>query len=1320
MSTVIVKRPQRRAAPDMPDGELLMDPLPELPGPGGRSWVQIMTIVPMLAGSGAMALMMGGRGGGMLTYVTGGMFAASMLGVVVAQVLTQSGQPSKRELIAERREYMRRLAQKRRVVRRAIRRQREAMYYRHPDPSRLWSTVSSFRLWERRPADSDFGVVRLALGPQQVALNLVFPDNRPVDQLEPVCTAALKRFLDTYSVVQDLPVAVALRGFARLYLDGAPDRARAMARAILAQAATFHSPDDLLIAVCTSEENLTHWDWLKWLPHALHPERYDGAGQVRLVGTTLAGLEELLDDVIGSRPRFTGGDFAVDGQHVVVVLDGGDPIGSTHLSTEGGVDGVTILDLHQRPPRVLDRSALVLTTAESGTVTSVSMDGSDEVGRADGLPPAEAEALARRLAPLRPSALATGDQPMTAELGLAELLELGDPFDVDVSRTWASRPERDRLRVPLGLGPDGIPVDLDIKESAQDGMGPHGLLVGATGSGKSELLRTLVLALAVTHSSSILNFVLIDFKGGATFTRLDGLPHTSAVITNLEEELALVDRMLDAIGGELVRRQELLRSAGNYASVRDYERAREAGAPLDPLPSLLIICDEFSELLTAKPEFVDMFVQIGRVGRSLGVHLLLASQRLEEGRLRGLETHLSYRIGLRTFSAMESRVAIGVPDAYELPRSPGHGYLRFGTEEPIRFKGAYVSGVYRRSVDGRPVGAGSSRAAVLPYATGYLEPVEPEEPPAITEVPADDPLGETLLDILTDRMRGQGAPAHQVWLPPLGEPVTLDALMPEIAVRADRGLGVEQRDLPGRLQAVVGIVDLPYEQRRDPLWVDLAGSGGHLAVVGGPRSGKSTLLRSLLCSLALGHTPREVQFYCLDFGGGSLASLRDLPHVGGVASRLDGDQVRRTVAELTTLLAERERRFADHGVESMDAYRRLKAEGQFAEDPFTDVFLVVDNWLILRNEFEELEEAVTDLANRGLGFGIHVVTAANRWMDLRMAVRDLFETTVELRLGDPSDSSFNRKLAANVPKGSPGRGLTSRGKHFLGALPRVDGRSDVESLSAGTKDLVDRARAAWSGPPAPRVRLLPPVLRFQDLPAPDPTAPARVPIGIAEHDLRPVHLDMASEPHFLLFGDVESGKSAFLRAFARGVTDRYPPQRARIITVDYRRSLLGSVAPGHLLGSGSSAAATMDLVDQVATVMKERLPGPDVTAEQLRNRSWWSGPELFVLVDDYDLVANATPNPLLSLVEFAAQGRDIGLHLVVTRRAGGAGRAMYDPLLSQLRELASPGLMMSGPREEGPLLGDLRPQLLPPGRGFLVSRRHPPRLIQIAWLDPPT
>ena len=396
----------------------------------------------------------------------------------------------------------------------------------------------------------------------------------------------------------------------------------------------------------------------------------------------------------------------------------------------------------------------------------------------------------------------------------------------------------------------------------------------------------------------------------------------------------------------------------------------------------------------------------------------------------------------------------------------------------------------------------------------------------------------------------------------------------------------------------------------------------------------------------------------------------------------------------------------------------MKREGQFADDPFGDVFLVVDGWSTIRGEFEDLEPVVAEIASRGLGFGVHLIATCNRWMEMRPALRDMFGTKLELRLGDPSDSAINRRAAVNVPEQTPGRGLTPDAMHFLAGLPRVDGRQDAASLSEGVAKFVQAVVNSWTGPPAPRVRLLPDELPYTALPAPVAGGGRAVPIGIAEADLQPVYLDFDADAHFLLFGDIECGKSAFLRALGRGIAERYTPAEARIMLIDYRRSLLGAVSPEHMIGNGTSAQVTAGLMEQVVGVMKERLPGPNVTAEQLRNRSWWSGPELFVLVDDYDLVATGPTSPLAPLLDFLAQGRDIGLHVVLTRRAGGASRAMYDPLVSRIRELASPGLLMSAPKEEGPLLGNVKPQLLPPGRGRLITRRHGAQLIQLAWLPP--
>ncbi|MEV7330667.1 type VII secretion protein EccCa [Micromonospora sp. NPDC093244] len=1326
MSTVVIKRPPRRPAPEIPAGELPVEAPPEIPAVTGGRWQQMLMLLPMLGGTVAMAMMFG-RGGGAYSYVVGGMFGLSSLAMLVTSWGSASGTPKKSEMMAARREYLRHLATLRRRVRQTAGRQRAGLYYRHPDPGRLWSTVDSHRVWERRPADPDFAVVRVGVGPQTLATPLVPPVTRPLEELEPMTAGALRRFLDAYSVVPDLPVALSLRSFARVHVrtagrpGGAPatagpptgdPAAQALVRAVLTQLAVFHAPDELLVAVCAGPERRAGWEWVKWLPHAHHPGRTDALGPVRLVTSSAVELERLLGDVLASRSRFSPAGPATDGPHVVVVLDGGDLTGATDLTGDGGIDAVTVVDLDTPPPRLLDRYALLL-ELKGRRLHSWSIDGHAEVGTADQLDPADAEAVARRLAPLRLAGAVRGpDSPLQAELGLPELLGLGDPESFTAEQGWAPRSARDRLRVPIGVGVDGGAIELDLKESAQDGMGPHGLLIGATGSGKSELLRTLVLGLAATHSSEQLNFVLVDFKGGATFASFDRLPHTAAVITNLADALPLVDRMVDAINGELVRRQELLRRAGNFASVRDYERARAAGSPLAPLPSLLLICDEFSELLSAKPDFIDLFVQIGRLGRSLGVHLLLASQRLEEGRLRGLDTHLSYRIGLRTFSALESRTVLGVPDAHELPRSPGHGYLRAGTDPLARFKAAYVSGAVRRRA--APPGATGGGGARLLTFTTHVVPVPEPATPALPAVAEDESGQETLLDLLVDRLVGQGPPAHQVWLPPLGDPPALDELLGPVEVHPRRGLVVGNPELHGALGVPVAIVDRPLEQRRDLLWLALDGAAGHVAVVGAPQSGKSTVLRTLICALALTHTPTEAQVYCLDFGGGGLAAVRDLPHVGGVAGRADPTAVRRTVGEMTTLLADRERRFAELGVESMAAYRQRRASaataGQAAADPFGDVFLVIDGWSTVRGEYDDLEPLVTDLATRGLSYGVHVVATALRWLDFRPAIRDLFGSRLELRLGDPSDSLVARRAAANVPE-RPGRGVTAESLHFLTALPQLAADGD-------TADLVKRIAGSWGGPAAPRVRLLPPVLPYAELDLAATTG-LRLPIGVAEADLRPVVLDFATEPHFVVFGDAESGKSSFLRALATSIITRFTPEQARVILVDYRRSLLGAIETPHLIGYGTAAAHTADLVESAAGYLERRAPGPEVTPQQLRDRSWWSGPELFVLVDDYDLVAAGPANPLRALEEHLPHARDVGLHLVLARRSGGAGRAQYEPIVQRLRELSTAGLVMAGSPDEGALVGPVRPGPLPPGRGRLVTRREGVRLVQLAQLPPP-
>ncbi|GAA2426939.1 type VII secretion protein EccC [Actinomadura vinacea] len=1329
MSTILVRRPERRQAPPEPKGEILLESPPELPEAQSAGFQQVLTFLPMIVMPVMMGLtFLGGGTRNPIMMVSSGGMALAMGVMMIGQLGRGSGE-RKSKLNAERRDYHRYLGQVRGKVRQAAEQQREALEWNSPPPESLWSLVMSNRLWERRPADKDFGNIRIGYGPQKLAVKVVPPETKPVEDLEPMTASALRRFVRAHSTVPNLPISAAMPSFARILPTGDPDVIRGMVRAMLVQLAAFHSPDDLRISVCASRETVRHWEWTKWLPHAMHPTDNDAAGPVRLIAPSLSMLERMLAAELKDRPRFSPGMSPNDLPYHVVIVDGGAVPPDSQIGADG-IEGVLVIDLSGTVTPTADNTMLRLRVTEDGmAMLSRDRTGSDRqtrLGRPDWLSQVQADGLARQLAPLRASASAGGGAEeldmLAAPLAFPELMQTGDLRALDPRTAWPPRAPRNRLRVPIGSDTEGRPVELDIKEAAQGGFGPHGLCIGATGSGKSEFLRTLVLGLVMTHSSETLNLVLVDFKGGATFLGMEGLQHVSAIITNLQDELPLVDRMYDALHGEMVRRQEWLRSAGNYASQRDYEKAREQGAPLKPMPSLFLVLDEFSELLDAKPDFAELFTMIGRLGRSLGVHLLLASQKLEEGKLRGLETHLSYRIGLRTFSTAESRVVLGVPDAYELPQEPGHGYLKVGTETMTRFRAAYVSGPYEPQTDPQRSSVGNAPKTapqITAFGPEYIRPPElPQQPQQAG--PTEDGPKEVLFDLVVKRLAAAGPDPHQIWLPPLDEPGTLDQALPGLAHTEQFGFTTAGWDGRGRLHAFAGIADRPFHQRRDPMWLDLSGAAGHVGVVGQPQSGKSTALRTLITSLALLHTPQEVQFYCLDFGGGSLAGLEGLPHVGSVGTRLDPDRVRRTVAEVAGLMESRERFFTERGIDGIATYRRLRASGEIPGDGFGDVFLVVDNWLTMRHEFEQVEATITDLAARGLGFGVHVIAATNKWSEFRTTIRDLFGTRLELKLGDSYESEIDRKLAVNVPEGRPGRGLNRDGMHFLTSLPRIDGRSTSEDMTDGLRHLVETVTAGWRGRPgAPPVRMLPAVLPAAQLPPVADTG-KRIPIGIDEDTLSPVLLDFDNDPHFVVVGDNECGKSNLLQLLVQSIKARNSLDEARIVLVDYRRALLDVAEGGdHVIGYAASSTAAEDLLKDIHGALVSRLPPSDLTPEQLRSRSWWTGSDLYLIVDDYDLVATPSGNPLAQLAELLPQARDIGLHVIVSRAMGGLGRSMYDPIIQRMKDMAGPALIMSGSDEEGKLFGDVRPSPQPPGRGVLVDRRAGRRLIQTAFLGRP-
>lgn len=1322
-------------------GDAEVRPAPALPPRQGGGMGAVLVLLPALAGFGAMALIFASGGSG-LHLAAGVLFGVSMVAVAAGQLVRVGGDRS-RKIAGARRDYFRHLARVRERARAAADAQRQALTWIHPAPDALGSLGRTSRLWERRPTDPDFATTRIAVGDQELSLVLPAPDGQPADDVDPVAAVARERLLRVHRTVPGLPVAVSLRSFAVVRFEGNLQACRRLAAALLLQAICWHAPTELRVGVCLpaagGPDRARFWDWLKWAPHLADPGGPPMRPPALAVAESLPALEAILADELAGRPwAQAGSDPVADRSHLLVLVDGGrgEIRAGGQLDGPQGLLGVTVLQIGGDGDLPAGRSLRLRVTdtdVQTVTVDRLGHELTGYVGVPDQVTPAVAAATCRNLTELRPPGSGAAE-PVIAAAGLADLLGVANVRTLDPAVSWQPRPPRERLRVAIGVGTNGQPVELDLKEAAEGGMGPHGLVVGATGSGKSELLRTLVLGLAITHPPDLLSFVLVDFKGGATFTRLDALPHTSAVITNLKDHLDLVDRMKDALAGEMARRMELLRAAGDFASLRDYDHARSGGRPdLPAMPSLLVVVDEFSELLTAKPEFLDVFMTIGRVGRSLGVHLLLASQRLEEGRLRGLDTHLSYRIGLKTFSAAESRVVLGADDAYLLPSAPGNGYLRFDTGELVRFKAAFVSGpVADRRTNGAAVGRPEPQVFRLSPSTPS-EPFTPSERaastgsvagsstgPAARSVPMartgppDGPAvagdavrtpggrGGTVLEIGVSRLAGAGVPAHEVWLPPLEDPPSLDLLLPGSPRQAGSAFG----------RVPLGWVDRPFEQTRGILSLDLSGASGHVAIVGAPQSGKSTAVRTLICALALTHGPGELSVYCLDLGGGSLAAVADLPQVGAVAGRLQPELVRRTVALVERVLRDREAAFAAAGMSSVAEWRRRAAVARTADlDPggFGDLILVVDGWGALREAFESLEPRLMSIAARGLNYGLHLVVTATRWPELRPALKDLIGTRVELRLGDPLDSDVSSRTAATVPVNRPGRGLTREGLHLLTAVPRVDGAQTGEDLPDATRRLIELVKARWPGR-APGVPVLPSTLRPADLPAP-PAAGGGVTLGLDE-DLRPVRWVPATDGHLLVFGEEQSGKTTVLLRLIRELSAAHGLDEARFIVFDPDRHLQNlPFRPEQLIASAATGRDAAGIITANAQRLAARLPPPGMAAVEAAGRSWWGSPaDIFVIVDNYERLAGASPlTPLVPLLDHAA---DIGLHLIVARQARGAARAVYDGLYATLRDMGSPALMLSGPDSEGAVIGRSKMASRPPGRGLWVPRRGPEVLMQ--------
>lgn len=1358
-----------------PENIVLSTPL-SIPPPEGKPWWLIVVGVVVVGLLGGMVAMVFASG----SHVFGGIGSIfplfMMVGIMMMMFRGMGGgqqQMSRPKLDAMRAQFMLMLDMLRETAQESADSMDANYRWFHPAPNTLAAAVGSPRMWERKPdgKDLNFGVVRVGVGMTRPEVTWGEPQNMPTDiELEPVTGKALQEFGRYQSVVYNLPKMVSLLVEPWYALVGEREQVLGLMRAIICQLAFSHGPDHVQMIVVSSD--LDQWDWVKWLPHFGDSRRHDAAGNARMVYTSVREFAAEQAELFAGRGSFTPRHASSSAQtptpHTVIIADVDDPQWEYVISAEG-VDGVTFFDLTGSsmwtdiPERKLqfDKTGVIEALPRDRDTWMVIDDKAWFFALTDQVSIAEAEEFAQKLAQWRLAEAYEEIGQRVAHIGARDILSyygIDDPGNIDFDSLWASRTDtmgRSRLRAPFGNRSDnGELLFLDMKSLDEGGDGPHGVMSGTTGSGKSTLVRTVIESLMLSHPPEELQFVLADLKGGSAVKPFAGVPHVSRIITDLEEDQALMERFLDALWGEIARRKAICDSAGvddakEYNSVRARMRAR--GQDMAPLPMLVVVIDEFYEWFRIMPTAVDVLDSIGRQGRAYWIHLMMASQTIES-RAEKLMENMGYRLVLKARTAGAAQAA-GVPNAVNLPAQAGLGYFRKSLEDIIRFQAEFLWRDYFQpgvSIDGE-------EAPALVHSIDYIRPQlftnsftplevsvgGPDIEPVVAQpngevLESDDIEGGEDEDeegvrtpkvgtVIIDQLRKIKFEPYRLWQPPLTQPVAIDDLV-------NRSLGRPWHKEYGsvcNLVFPIGIIDRPYKHDQPPWTVDTSGPGANVLILGAGGSGKTTALQTLICSAALTHTPQQVQFYCLAYSSTALTTVSRIPHVGEVAGPTDPYGVRRTVAELLALVRERKRSFLECGIASMEMFRRRKFGGEAGpvpDDGFGDVYLVIDNYRALAEENEVLIEQVNVIINQGPSFGVHVVVTADRESELRPPVRSGFGSRIELRLAAVEDAKLVRsRFAKDVPV-KPGRGMVAvnyvrldsdpqAGLHTLVARPALGSTPDNVFECDSVVAAVSRLTSAQ----APPVRRLPArfgVEQVRELASRDTrqgVGAGGIAWAISELDLAPVYLNFAENSHLMVTGRRECGRTTTLatimseigRLYAPGASSAPPPApgrpSAQVWLVDPRRQLLTALGSDYVERFAYNLDGVVAMMGELAAALAGREPPPGLSAEELLSRSWWSGPEIFLIVDDIQQLPPGFDSPLHKAVPFVNRAADVGLHVIFTRTFGGWSSAGSDPMLRALHQANAPLLVMDADPDEGFIRGKMKGGPLPRGRGLLMA-----------------
>ena len=1186
---------------------------------------------------------------------------------------TTGRRQNKRRYNNDFREFSERTERIQRDALEALGEERTARRRDFADPAEILMTAVGprARLWERRQADPDFLIARVGTADQPSDVTVNNPQ-RESHQGALAWTAP------------DVPVTVPLADVGVTGIAGPAEERLAMARWIIGQTAVLQSPADVDMVLLTDANAGAEWNWVRWLPHV----RSDaGDSELAHVGVGEESTAQRIGELLQTLDQRTAaakdrgspgqGGAAVPFEPILVILDGARRLrllpGVPALLQSGPQVRMYFLCLDADERLLPEECHAVITAVHNEFSVRISGEPTVEGVRADLVSTSWAEVLARTLAPIRDVSDVAAGGSLPGSSRLLGVIHLDPPTTQSVLSRWESVGRT--TEAVIGEGADG-PFSIDIRRD-----GPHGLVAGTTGSGKSELLQTIIASLAINNRPDEMNYVLVDYKGGAAFKDCNNLPHTVGMVTDLDGHLTT--RALESLGAELRRREHQL-AAADAKDIEDYLAAKDRSDP--PMPRLMIIIDEFAALVAELPDFVTGLVDIARRGRSLGVHLILATQRPAGVVSAEIKSNTNLRIALRVTDAGDSSDVLESADAAHISKStPGRGYARLGHSSLIAFQSSRIGG--------RPRGEDATADINLrPVAFAMLGTAETDRVQAEEDITVPTDLA-AVVQAARDASASSGIVAPpSPWLPAMADAVTLEEVLEDFPA------AVPTAD---RLVIPFGLVDVPSEQRRDVATYDVA-RGGHLGVISAPRAGRSTLLRAIAGVIGRYTSPADIHLYGVDCGNNALLPLVGLPHVGAVVTRDQTDRMDRLLTRLRQLISDRQQELAIGGFADVTEQRANVP----LDERMAYIVVLFDRWEGFFAAYDGLDGgrmvvAWQQIMQEGAGVGIKLVMTGDRTLLIgRMST--LFDDKLLMRMVDMTDFSSIGMTMKQVPGSmTEGRAFRAEGlRETQIALLSADpaGTAQVGALQAIARD----ATTAYADLPRDqrpfRLDVLPVRIGLQEAQqlVEESLSESTLVLAVGGDTLGLRTLDALEHgPALLVTGPRRSGRSTVLRTMAT-----FALQTGwKVVVVTPRISPLRDICAQ----------------DDVFGPFDETSDEAEVTAllEQLR----LGEAPVLVLVDDVELIGADGWLPTL-LGDLVDKFRDSGSVLAGAGSPTEMGGLYRGPVVALKR--SGSGLMLSpqsstdtdmfGARLARSALG----ASLPPGGGFLMRTGGTER-VQVIW-----